>query len=53
MKMIRTYINAGLIMLAFMAIGACKKDKTENTAAPTLSTITNLTDRVNTLQSIG
>lgn len=53
MKMIRTYINAGLIMLTFMAIGACKKDKTENTAAPTLSTITNLTDRANTLQSIG
>ena len=53
MKMIRTYINAGLIMLTFMAIGACKKDKTENTAPPTLSTITNLTDRASTLQSIG
>lgn len=36
-----------------MVVGACKKEKTENAAPPTISSINNLTDRGATLQSIG
>lgn len=49
----KKYINVSLIILSFMAISACKKDKTESSAAPTLTTITNLTDRSSVLESIG
>ncbi|WP_161603034.1 IPT/TIG domain-containing protein [Pedobacter arcticus] len=51
--MIRKYINAGLVMLTFMTIVACKKDKNESTAVPTLSAVTNLTNRSANLPSIG
>lgn len=53
MKMIRKYVNASLIILTFITIGACKKDNIENTAPPTLSSLTTLTDRSATLESIG
>ncbi|WP_293302342.1 IPT/TIG domain-containing protein [Pedobacter sp. UBA4863] len=51
--MIKNYIGAGLLLLATLIIGACKKDKTENTSPPTLTAVTTLTDRATDLQSIG
>ncbi|MFN0290389.1 IPT/TIG domain-containing protein [Pedobacter helvus] len=53
MKMIKKHINASIILLTFMAISACKKDSSENTAPPTLSSVTTLNDRSTSLQSIG
>jgi len=40
-------------LLVAMFIAACKKDNSENTAPPTLSTVTTLNERGTPLQSIG
>lgn len=42
-----------LCAMLFLLLGACKKDKVVDTAPPTLSAVTNLTDRNTALTSIG
>lgn len=53
MKKIKKYVNSSLFILITIASLACKKDSNTNTNIPTLSTVTNLTERDNALQSIG
>lgn len=53
MKKIKRYVNASLFILITIASLACKKDSEVNTSPPTLSSVTNLTERDNPLQSIG
>jgi hypothetical protein len=53
MSMLRKYMGVSFVLLTFLAISACKKDQTEDTTPPTLSEVTNLTNRATPLQAIG
>lgn len=53
MEKIKKYVNASLFILITIASLACKKDNTVSTNTPTLTKVTNLTERDNPLQSIG
>ncbi len=52
MKVFQKTITA-CILVASIALSACKKEKSENTAPPTLSSVTTLNDRSTALESIG
>lgn len=52
MKTIAKYFGAYCIALAMLVLLGCKKDKEENAAPPTLTAITNLTNRGVELQAV-
>lgn len=52
MKAIQKYLSTFIMGIAILLLAACKKDKEENTAPPTLSAVTNLVDRNTELQAV-
>ncbi|WP_113663827.1 IPT/TIG domain-containing protein [Pedobacter nanyangensis] len=52
MKTIAKYFGTYFIAAAMMVLFGCKKDKEENTAPPTLTAVTNLTNRSAELQAV-
>lgn len=52
-KKILTQSKLAVIAILLLLVGACKKKETENTAAPTLTSVSNLMNRTTPLTSIG
>lgn len=49
MRIFKKHTALSFAFIAILAVGACKKDNSENTAPPTISAVTNLTDRATAL----
>ncbi len=52
MRIFKKYTAFSFVLISVLAIGACKKDKSEDTAPPMLTAVTNLTDRKTELQAV-
>lgn len=53
MKSLKKLRILGIVLLSTFFIVSCKKDKSENNAPPTLSSVTTLNDRITSLESVG
>jgi hypothetical protein len=52
MKAIQNYLKIYVLAIAIFAIAACKKENKQNTAAPTLNSVSNLVNRSTDLQAV-